>query len=315
MNAAVSSLPAMPSATLGTSVQPLNHGRLFEHEPLARRTSWRVGGPAKRLYEPASRQDLVAFVAGLPADEEILWLGLGSNLLVRDGGFTGTVIALHKALDAITLDAENQRLTAAAGAHCARVAKTVERQGFGGLGFMAGIPGTVGGALAMNAGAWGGETWPAVDAAEVLFRDGRTAWIDGDAVAYGYRSVELPPSFAGFLAARFRLEPDADGAIATRTRASLEQRKATQPVGQPSAGSTFRNPPGDHAARLIQAAGLKGFAIGGASVSEKHANFLITAPGATAADVEALIAHVRAVVAERFGVDLHPEVRVVGDPA
>ncbi|MCX7059777.1 MAG: UDP-N-acetylmuramate dehydrogenase [Gammaproteobacteria bacterium] len=283
-------------------------------EPLARHTSWRVGGPADRYVEPADRDDLIAFVRQLPADEPVLWLGLGSNLLVRDGGFRGTVIALHGALDELRLEAAD-RLYAEAGLHCARLAKFAERQQLAGLGYMAGIPGTVGGALAMNAGAWGGETWPTVAEVEVLMRDGSTAWLSPSAFQTGYRTVLPPADVLGFLAARFTVSADADGAYAAATRASLAQRKATQPVGKPSAGSTFRNPPGDHAARLIESCGLKNHRIGGAHVSQQHANFILTEDGASAADVETLIEHIRHVVKQQTGVDLHTEVKMVGDKA
>ena len=283
-------------------------------EPLARHTSWRVGGPADRYFEPADRDDLIAFVRQLPADEPVLWLGLGSNLLVRDGGFRGTVIALHGALDELRLEAADC-LYAEAGLHCARLAKFAERQQLAGLGYMAGIPGTVGGALAMNAGAWGGETWPTVAEVEVLMRDGSTAWLPPSAFQTGYRTVLPPTDVLGFLAARFTVSADADGAYAAATRASLAQRKATQPVGKPSAGSTFRNPPGDHAARLIESCGLKNHRIGGAHVSQQHANFILTEDGACAADVETLIEHIRHVVKQQTGVDLHTEVKMVGEKA
>jgi UDP-N-acetylmuramate dehydrogenase len=301
-------------------------GRLLLNEPLARYTSWRVGGPADRLFEPADRDDLIAFVKQLPPDEPLLWIGLGSNLLARDGGFRGTVIRLHGMLDALRIDRVKEEpdsrlhgndeevvVYAEAGVHCARVSKFVERHKRAGLGFMAGIPGTVGGALAMNAGAWGGETWSVVEAVEVLWRHGRTEWLSPSAFVIAYRSVSAPADMAGFLAARFCVTPDLDGSHARKTRESLAQRKATQPVGKPSAGSTFRNPPGDHAARLIESCGLKGFAIGGAQVSTLHSNFILTVEGARAADVEALIAHIRQVVRMRTGVELEPEIKVVGD--
>ncbi len=287
-------------------------GLLHAGEPLSRHTSWRVGGPADRYFEPADREDLIHFVRALPASEPVLWLGLGSNLLVRDGGYRGTVIALHGALDELEIDADG-RVYAEAGVHCARLAKFVERRQLAGLGYMAGIPGTVGGALAMNAGAWGGETWPTVAEVEVLMRDGSTVWLQPGAFQIGYRSVVPPVDFLGYLAARFKVGADADGSYAAATRASLAQRKATQPVGKPSAGSTFRNPPGDHAARLIESCGLKNQRIGGAHVSQQHANFILTEDGATAADVEALIETIRTAVKLKTGVDLHPEVRVVGE--
>jgi UDP-N-acetylmuramate dehydrogenase len=287
-------------------------GRLRRGEPMARHTSWRVGGPADTYFEPADRDDLVAFVKTLPENEPILWLGLGSNLLVRDGGIRGTVISLHGALDVLTLESPDT-IHAGAGVHCARLAKFAQQKKKAGLGFMAGIPGTVGGALAMNAGAWGRETWPAVRAAEVLFRDGRSEWRESDAFHYAYRHVGLPENFCGFLAARFRVEDDAAGAHERYTKESLAKRKASQPVGKPSAGSTFRNPPGDHAARLIESCGLKGHRIGGAQVSPMHANFIVTGEGTRAADVEALIAYIQETVAAKTGVRLEPEVRVVGE--
>lgn len=288
-------------------------GRLRRDVPLAPYTSWRVGGPADVVYEPADRADLLAFVAQLPAEAPLLWIGLGSNLLVRDGGVRGTVIVLHGALDALSRDSETTVL-AEAGVHCARLAKFAERQQLAGLGFMAGIPGTVGGALAMNAGAWGGETWSVVTEAEVLMSDGGTRWLAPEHFGIAYRTLIAPRGVRGFLAARFRVEPD-DGAHAAATREWLARRKATQPVGKPSAGSTFRNPPGDHAARLIEQCGLKGHRIGGAQVSPQHANFIINDGSARAADIEQLIAHVRAEVQAQTGVQLEPEVRVVGEVA
>ena len=287
---------------------------LTRDEPLAMRTSWRVGGSADQYFEPADRADLLDFVAALPANESILWLGLGSNLLVRDGGYRGTVICLHGALDEVRLESADVIL-ADAGAHCARLAKFAQQKQRAGLGFMAGIPGTVGGALVMNSGAWNGETWPKVVESELMFRDGRTGWLDASQFRFGYRHVELPEGFCGFLGARFRVSDDADGAHERYTRESLAKRKSSQPVGKPSAGSTFRNPPGDHAARLIESCGLKGHRLGGAQVSTLHANFIITEAGARAADVEALIGHIQAVVKEKSGVALQTEVRIVGEPA
>lgn len=302
--------------------RPPLRGVLRHDEPMAAHTSWRVGGPAERWYEPADRDDLLNFVRALPPAEPVLWLGLGSNLLVRDGGLRGTVIALHGALDALHLvrdaapsiagGAASARIVAQAGVHCARLAKFAEREHLAGLGFLAGIPGTVGGALAMNAGAWGGETWAAVEAAEVVYRDGRTAWLAPHAFEVAYRSVRSPAEVLGFLGARFVLTPDGDGQHAQATKAALAQRKATQPVGRPSAGSTFRNPPGDYAARLIEACGLKGLRIGGAEVSRQHANFIITGDGACAADVETLIARIREEVQAQTGIGLETEVRIVG---
>lgn len=289
-------------------------GLLKHNEPLARHTSWRVGGPARSFFEPADRADLIAFVRALPVNEPLLWLGLGSNLLVRDGGYAGTVIHLHGALDALRREGE-QIVFAEAGTHCARLAKFAKNEKLAGLGFMAGIPGTVGGALAMNAGAWGGETWPNVSAAEIIRRDGGTEWLPAGDFQFAYRHVEAPQRAIGFIAARFKVSADADGSHERYMRESLATRKATQPVGKPSAGSTFRNPPGDHAARLIESCGLKGHRIGGAQVSLQHANFVITEDGACAADVEQLINYLRDTVQAKIGIELHPEVKVVGDAA
>jgi len=290
-------------------------GALLGNEPLARHTSWRVGGPADRYFEPADREDLIEFVRGLADAEPVLWLGLGSNLLVRDGGFRGTVIALHGALEALRQEAEPMRVYAEAGVHCARLAKFSQQNKLAGLGFMAGIPGTVGGALAMNAGAWGGETWLQVAETEIIYRGGRTEWRPQGGFTFSYRHVEAPAGFLGFLAARFAVSADADGEHERYTKESLAKRKASQPVGKPSAGSTFRNPPGQHAARLIEQSGLKGHRVGGAEVSPLHANFIVTDESARAADVENLIRHVQSVVLQKSGVQLETEVKIVGEAA
>lgn len=295
------------------SVHPVR-GVLRHNEPMAAHTSWRVGGPADVYFEPADRADLIAFITSLPRERAVFWLGLGSNLLVRDGGIRGTVISLHGALDTLTQE-NTETIYAEAGVHCARLAKFATQKQRAGLGFMAGIPGTVGGALAMNAGAWGGETWPVVREVEGLFRDGRSEWLKPSAFSTAYRHVELPAGFCGFLAARFAVSADANGDHERHTKASLAKRKATQPVGKPSAGSTFRNPPGDHAARLIETCGLKNHRIGGAEVSALHANFIVTDAAAKAADVEALIAHMQNVVKQKTGIELMPEVRIVGERA
>jgi UDP-N-acetylmuramate dehydrogenase len=302
------------------------NGRLLQNESLARHTSWRVGGPADRYYEPAGRDDLASFVKSLPPHEPILWLGLGSNLLVRDGGWRGTVISLHGALEELRLE-EKEKLGprlrgddhpvvyAEAGVHCARLAKFSVEQKLAGGGFFAGIPGTVGGALAMNAGAHGGETWNVADSVEVMFRDGHCEWLPKSRFKYGYRHVEWPEGMVGFIAARFTFAQDVGGTAAQDMKDWIAKRKATQPVGKPSAGSTFRNPPGDYAARLIEASGLKGHRIGGAEISRLHANFILTDDAARAADVEALIAHVQKVVKEQQRVQLETEVKIVGEAA
>jgi UDP-N-acetylmuramate dehydrogenase len=269
-----------------------------------------VGGPAARWYLPADLDDLAAFLAALPEEEPLFWIGLGSNLLVRDGGLPGTVIALAGALGGIG-HPEPGVIRAEAGVPCAKVARAAGRRGLTGAEFFAGIPGTVGGALAMNAGAFGGETWPLVAAVETVDRRGRLRTRGPEDYRVGYRSVAGPPG-EWFVAGSFRLAPGSGEAAAERVRALLRRRAETQPTGVPSGGSVFRNPPGDHAARLIEACGLKGLRRGGAEVSPKHANFIVNTGGATAADIEALMAEVQEAVARVHGVHLRPEVQVVG---
>jgi UDP-N-acetylmuramate dehydrogenase len=292
-------------------------GTLAHDAPLARHTTWRVGGRADRLYVPADRDDLAAFVRTLPAREPIAVIGLGSNLLVRDGGVRGTVILMHN--PGAMLAVQDGMIYADAGLASPKLARFAAIHGCAEAEFLAGIPGTVGGALAMNAGCYGGETWSFVERAEVLERDGTFAVRTRADFRVGYRTVTerdgAPPSGI-FTAAWFRFPAGDASAARARIKALLRRRIATQPLSLPNAGSVFRNPPGDHAARLVESCGLKGFAIGGARVSEQHANFIVN-PGrdARAADIEALIGHVRRVVRERTGVDLEPEVRIVGDVA
>ncbi|HHJ12699.1 MAG TPA: UDP-N-acetylmuramate dehydrogenase [Chromatiales bacterium] len=288
-------------------------GELLEHEPLARYTTWRVGGPADRLYRPADLIDLQLFLSRLPADEPITFIGLGSNLLVRDGGIRGTVIAMQGALNEMKrLDEE--RIYLQAGVSCARAARFAAAEGLVGLEFLAGIPGTVGGALAMNAGAFGGETWPLVESVETLDRQGLLHRRGPEDYEIGYREVRGPAD-EWFVSATFRLQAGDTEAARARIRGLLDERNRRQPIGKASCGSVFRNPPGDHAARLIEACGLKGECIGGACVSDKHANFIINTGAATAADIEALIRLVQETVERERGVRLQPEVHIVGEPA
>ena len=286
------------------------HGDLRRDEPMSRHTSWRVGGPADIWYRPSDRTDLQAFLAGHQG--AVLWLGLGSNLLVRDGGIRGAAVTVYDALGSM-VRRQHDRVFVEAGAHCARLAKFCAAEGLSGAAFFAGIPGTVGGALAMNAGAFGGETWPHVLRVDMLDASGQVRSLDADEFDYAYRSVTSPIEGGLFLAAEFQFSAGDGEAEADKVRQLLRQRRASQPVGQPSCGSVFRNPPGDHAARLIEACGLKGHCIGGAQVSPKHANFIINTGDASARDIEQLIAHVRATVERDHGVELIPEVRVVGE--
>jgi len=288
-------------------------GELSYDEPMARHTSWRAGGAARRFYKPADLTDLCAFLHDLDPAGPLLWVGLGSNLLVRDGGFPGTVIFTFGALTALDwLDGNTLRVEA--GVSCARVARETTRQGLVGVEFLAGIPGTMGGALAMNAGAFGGETWDRVIAVETVDRHGHLQQRAAAEFQVGYRTVTGVHG-EWFVAARLRLEAG-DAAVAQqRIRELLARRSATQPTQQYSCGSVFRNPPGDFAARLIEAAGLKGTRLGGAQVSEKHANFIVNTGNASAADIEALLSQVQAEVQRVHGVRLETEVRIVGEAA
>jgi UDP-N-acetylmuramate dehydrogenase len=284
--------------------------RVRRREPLSRHTSWHVGGPAEVFFNPRDRADLAAFLRGLPDGVPIYWIGLGSNLLVRDGGIPGVVISTHGTLDSLER-LSTTTVRAEAGVACARIARQCIKWGLGPAEFFAGIPGTLGGALAMNAGAFGGETWRHVLAVETIDRHGEERVRQAGEYRVGYRSVTAPAPEEWFVAATlgFEVRP---AAHAGEVRSLLTRRKESQPIGEWSCGSVFTNPPGDHAARLIEAAGLKGYRIGDASVSQKHANFIINHGTASAADLERLIEHVRATVERTHGVSLHPEVRIVG---
>jgi UDP-N-acetylmuramate dehydrogenase len=290
---------------------PTLRGELRLDAPLKGLNSWRVGGAADRLYRPADRDNLAFFLSGLDADEPITWLGLGTNVLVRDGGVRGTVIAVHAALKAISQFGPTQ-VVAEAGLPCAKVARFCADRGLTGAEFMVGIPGTVGGALAMNAGAFGDETWGIVTAVKTIDRWGRIHRRKPSEFNVAYREVGLPAG-RWFVAAEFELKRGDKAVSLAEIRALLARRQASQPLGAASCGSVFRNPSGDYAARLIDAAGLKGHRIGGAFISEKHANFIINAGKATAADIEALIEFIQRRVEEMHGVHLVPEVRIVGE--
>jgi UDP-N-acetylmuramate dehydrogenase len=290
-------------------------GKLARGESVARHTSWRVGGPADLVFAPADRDDLALFLRGLPSHVPVTVIGLGSNVLVRDGGIRGAVVLLHNPGAALAVT--DGLVYADAGVASPKVARFAALHGCADAEFLAGIPGTVGGALAMNAGCYGGETWTYVARVETLSRDGAFDVRTAADYTIGYRSVTHHDGRAladVFTAAWFRF-PQGDVATGrSRIKALLARRIATQPLALPNAGSVFRNPPGDHAARLIEACGLKGHRIGGASVSTLHANFIVNEERhASAADVEALIAHVRDVVHADTGVLLEPEVRMLGE--
>jgi UDP-N-acetylmuramate dehydrogenase len=289
-------------------------GILRENESMAGHVSWRAGGPVARAFFPADLADLANFLSAVRHDEPLLLVGLGSNLLVRDGGFDGTAIFTHGALNTLRREPDGG-FFAEAGVPSPKLARFAGKQGCAEAEFLAGIPGTVGGALAMNAGCHGGETWRYVERVLMLNRRGEQIIRGPEEFAVGYRHAGLRSStdeiFAG---AWFRFPPGDVDAARDRMKQLLVRRVATQPLALPNAGSVFRNPPADHAARLIEAAGLKGTQIGGAQVSEKHANFIVNPDGkATASAIEMLIGRIQMEVAEKSGISLVREVRIVGD--
>jgi len=293
-------------------------GALRENEPMSRHVSWRAGGPAKRFFAPADLEDLSVFLGQLPEDEPVLFVGLGSNLMVREGGWRGTVVMMYGAARAPRM--EDGLLYAEAGVACPKVARFAADQNLGSAEFLTGIPGTVGGALAMNAGCYGGETWDIVERVVTINRRGQLRRRGKEEFEFSYRHCELKSDVSSdgdewFASAHFRLpEGDKEESRAIM-KALLTKRRSSQPLQLPNAGSVFRNPPeGKTAARLIQFSGLRKYERGGARVSEKHANFIVNPGGkATAADIEGLILHVQAVVEEKTNVRLIPEVKIVGD--
>jgi UDP-N-acetylmuramate dehydrogenase len=287
--------------------------RVKRNEPMSRHTSWHVGGPADVYFSPRDRADLLVFLATLPEGTPLFWLGLGSNLLVRDGGIRGVVIDTQSGLTRLER-VNDTTLTCEAGVPCARLARQCIKWGLAPAEFLAGIPGTLGGALTMNAGAFGGETWPRVRSVDVCDARGNERRRAASDYRYGYRHIVPPAPGEFFLAASLEFEYR-PGITEDGMRELLARRKETQPIGEWSCGSTFTNPPGDHAARLIEAAGLKGTRIGDIMVSPKHANFLVNVEAAKAADVERLVQLIQQEVQKQFGISLTPEFRTVGEAA
>ena len=290
---------------------PVADTAVRHRERLAGWTTWRVGGPADRLYVPPTVAALSAVLSAHP-DRPLLWLGLGSNTLVRDGGFRGIVIATAGGLGDLRI--VGQVVRAEAGVPLAKLARFCAQSGYAGLEFLAGIPGTVGGALAMNAGAGGHEIWEYVAAVETIDRHGRVDTRTRADFEIAYRRAASSRE-EWFVSASFVLPAGDTEAGMARIREHLAIRNRTQPMQTANAGSVFRNPPGDHAGRLIESAGLKGLREGGAVVSPRHANFIINEGTASAADIECLIGRVQALVQQRTGILLSPEVKIVGDAA
>lgn len=285
--------------------------KIIKDESMSRHTSWRAGGNAKQYVQPGSLSELAEFIATLPEDEEILFMGLGSNTLIRDGGFDGTVIATQAVMSQLEM-IDDTTVYVGAGVAGAKLARFCSKHGLVGAEFFAGIPGLVGGALAMNAGAFGGETWPLVVAVETLNRKGEITKRLAGEFKYSYRHVEGPKD-EWFVSATLKLVRKDQQDNTVDIKQLLAKRAVSQPTGVASCGSVFRNPEGYYAAQLIEQCGLKGKRIGGAVVSEKHANFIINDDNAAAADIESLLKLVQATVKSETGILLQTEVKIIGD--
>ena len=297
-------------------------GQLRINESMKKHVSWRAGGAARYFYIPHDCDDLSRFLSLLPREISVYMIGLGSNLLVRDGGFNGVIVGLHARLNDLFINHMNRvegKVFAGAGVPCAKLARFASGINLVGSEFLVGIPGTVGGALAMNAGCHGSETWNIVERVQIIERSGNTMERNADGYRIGYRSVVrvAGPNNQGdgewFVGAWFRLPKGGGNVSKQKIKQLLTTRIATQPLNYPNAGSVFRNPAGDYAARLIECSNLKGLRIGGAMVSTKHANFIINTGNATAADIEAIITEVHHRVREQTGVSLIQEVRIIGN--
>ena len=287
-------------------------GTLLHNETLADYTTWRVGGPAAKMYKPADTADLGQFLKQIPETEPILWLGLGSNSLIKDTGFSGTVILTQGCLKGLSLVSEDT-IKVDAGVSCASMARFSARNNLSGGEFWAGIPGTMGGALRMNAGCHGGETWDSVIEIHTMTRQGEVRIRKPQEFEVSYRHV-LGLENEWFVSALFKLTPGDKEHSLQVIRDLLAVRANTQPTNEYNCGSVFRNPPGNYAAKLIESCGLKGFSIGHAMVSTKHANFIINHEGrAKASDIEALIHLVQTKVCEQTDIKLMQEVHVIGD--
>ena len=285
--------------------------RVLEGAPMSRYTTFRVGGPADALFLPASVEELQTALAAAKAEDiPVCLIGNGSNLIARDGGIRGLVIALGEPFSEVRV--EGTQVWAQAGARLSAVAAAAQRAGLAGLEFASGIPGTLGGGCAMNAGAYGGELKDVLIWADVLL-DGELQRLSRDEMEMGYRSTLPLRRGAVVLSACFELRQDDPEAIQERMRELANRRREKQPLNLPSAGSTFKRPEGHFAGALIEQCGLKGCRIGGAQVSEKHAGFIVNVENATAADILQLIGHVQAVVQAQTGVNLETEVRILGE--
>ncbi|GJM06493.1 MAG: UDP-N-acetylenolpyruvoylglucosamine reductase [marine bacterium B5-7] len=289
----------------------MKNAQLQTNCSLAGFTTWGVGGPADYVLVPRSLEELSEALQETPADMPITWLGLGSNVLIRDAGIRGLVILTHKGLSAMTETASGIHVEA--GVPCAKLAKWGAKHDKPDAAFFAGIPGTIGGALFMNAGAFGHETWKFVNTVDTINRRGEISHYPANHFNAEYRHIIGLGQDEWFVAGDFQFETNTSAEAKTAIKALLQKRNDAQPIGLRSCGSVFRNPPGDYAARLIEACGLKGKTLGGAQVSEKHANFIINTGAALAADIESLIHMVQDTVKQETGIHLQAEAKILGE--
>ena len=301
---------------------------LHKNLPLADYTTWHVGGAADLVYQPNSLEELQQFLAKFAttnSDTPIYWLGLGSNVLIKDSGIRGLVVLTNSGsniglnnFEIQTTSSHGKIITCEAGVPCAKLAKFLAKNNYPGGAFLAGIPGTMGGALAMNAGCYGSETWDHVIKVDVIDRQGNITQLKPSDFVIGYRTVKAknPPFNAQefwFVRAYLQFTQDDSISGVEAIKSLLQKRTSQQPIGLFSGGSVFRNPPGNFAGKLIEAAGLKGYTIGGAEISPKHANFIINNKTATAKDIEDLITHAQNIVFANTGIKLETEIRIIGE--
>ena len=284
---------------------------ILKNESLNKYNSWRVGGTADALYTPKDLEDLKMFLKNENYLKPLTFIGLGSNILVRDGGIRGTVIVMHAALNNIQFTEDG--VYAEAGNTCAKLAKNLAKEHYVGEEFFAGIPGTIGGALAMNAGCYGSETWNFVTKVNMIDAQGNIVSRLKEDFKISYREVVKPKNDEWFIGAWFNFEKDMSANPENKIKEYLNHRKNTQPLNWPTAGSTFRNPKDTFAAKLIEECGLKGFRVGNAEVSDKHANFIINLGNASAKDIENIIDYVESEVFKQKGIKLEREIKILGD--
>lgn len=289
----------------------IEKGKLLRNVPLKPFTVWQIGGPAEKLYWPKDKADLQRFLATLPEQEPLTWLGIGSNVLIDDKGIPGTVIVTQGALQDLSF-LDDKLIRAESGVSCAQVARFAARNQVGkGAEFLAGIPGSIGGALFMNAGCFGNETWNQVVKVETIDRHGDITVRDKSEFTSHYRHVDGLTPDEWFVAGYFQFDQNDPADSMATIKEMLAKRHNTQPANEPCCGSVFRNPPGNYSAKLIESLGLKGYQVGGAQISDKHANFIINRGNASAEDVRTIMKHIQAQVREKYDIDLIPEVRIL----